>query len=216
MSGSPGKGECMSIQSDEKVRSLLSDLTRVSDLIDREAYVEAREAALKLRAACVAHGLRSAHVEWNLAIACDYAGDYELAFEAIREAVRLDPVAGPMWNSFRIIVEHMRRAVSDPKDDDEEKVGRLYELLVHANEATTPCHLAYARHLHAIGRLQESLRVLEALTTLNPANAEAWELLATVRRESGDEDGARRAQAEGAVVGDGLAIPFAVSARARA
>lgn len=207
----------MSIQSDEKVRSLLSDLTRVNDLIDREAYAEAREAALKLRAACLAQGLRSAHVEWNVAITCDYAGDYELAFQAIREAVRLDPVSGPMWNSFRIIVEHMRRAVSDPKeDDDEEKVGRLYDLLVHANEATTPCHLAYARHLLATDRLQESLRILEALTTLNPSNGEAWELLAKVRLKSGDEEGARRAQAEGAVVGDGLAIPFAVSARARA
>lgn len=207
----------MAITSDQKYRSFLAELSQVNDLIDRENFAEARAMGLKLRGAAAAAGIRSFHLQWSLAIACDYLGDFEMAFEAIREAVALDPLAIPGWKSFGIIVDHMRTALASPeRAPDDGTTPRLYALLVSANEASIGCHLAMARYLQHTGHIEDARRILEAVTTLNPASAEAWLQLARVARAQGDADQARQAEMQATGLADGPALPFGHPGIARA
>lgn len=207
----------MSIQSDEKYREFLNELGSIRNLIEERNPEEARERCIKLKAACAASGIRSLHVVWNLAIACDYVGDWEQAFEAIREAVDLDPVAPPVWNSYRIIVERLRGTLTDPEfAPDAPQKPRMYELLLSANEVTPACHVAMARFLAHTGREGEALHLLDALTTLYPAYPDGWKELAKVARAASRPELALRAETELAAVGDGQAVPFTMNARASA
>lgn len=192
----------MSINADEEYRQLLSELTELPDLAERREFEAARERALALKARCVARGIRSGHVYWQLAIACDNLGDFDLAFTSVREALRIDPIAPPVWRSYRIIVERMRNTLADPglKPDDP-MVPRMYELLVSTDEATPACHLAMARYHRHTGNETEALALLEALTKLHPASSACWEELAATARAAGLSELAETAAMESVLCG---------------
>lgn len=199
----------MSINADEAYRDLLGELTNLPDLVEREEYEAARECALALKAKCAARGIRSGHVYWQLAIACDALGDFDQAFTSVREALRIDPIAPPVWRSYRIIVERMQRTLADAglKPDDP-TVPRLYELLVSADETNADCHLAMARYHRHTGREAEALQLLEALTRLHPAFTAGWRELAATARAAGRPELADAAETETIVRGGPSAESF--------
>ena len=192
----------MAIAADEPYRPLLQELAEISELVEKRDLEGARDKALALEAACAARGLRSAHVLWNLAIVRDYLGDFEMAFQSIREALDLDPVAPPLWQSYRIIVERMQRTLADPERPADDPVRpRLYALLAAANEVTLPCHLAMARYQRSVGKPQEAVRLLEAVTLLHPAWVPGWRELAVAARTAGHPELAERAETQAIALG---------------
>jgi len=201
---------------DDPWRRQLHDLSRVRDLVDEGEFAKACEAALKLRGACAAAGIRSGYVAYNVAIACDLVNDLEAAFENIREAVALDPVSLPFRRSYAVIVERLRSALADPgRAADDPSTPRLYRMLAEADEATNTCHLAMARYQRAAGRPEQARRLLEAVVVLSPAFADGWRELAVLGRELGDADLARRAETEAGVAPSAARV-FAPVPHARA
>lgn len=170
----------MAVNGDRIYRGLLNEISRVGKNIDGKSGNPGKtlERVQALKAKCVERGIRSAHVSWQLAIAADYAGDFETACASIREAVEIDPLAPSAWTSYQIIIERMQRTFMDTSiAADEPILARLYELLLECNEASDVCHLAKARQYRATGRSEEALELLAALTKLHPAFADGWEEL---------------------------------------
>lgn len=105
---------------------LLRDLARAQELTEQDKFAEAREVFQQVRTAAHKQGIRSGHVAWGMAIACDYEGDLETAMQHILEALELDPLAGPFNRSFDIIAEHIRQAlVADDRAPDDVSTQRL-------------------------------------------------------------------------------------------
>lgn len=201
---------------DPKWKGLLGDMVRARDAVDREDYEDANAALLKLRGELARQGLRSAHVAWSLAVACDGQGDFEQALEYIREALELDPLALPYQRSYDVIIERIRKLLGDEaRSPADPTTPRIYELLMRAGEGDAACHLAMARwHFHA-GDHAAAMKLLEALTTLNPASRPAWLCRAQVARAMGDEATAARADIEASALEGYEALPFAFPPKAR-
>lgn len=199
----------MAITADEPWLPLLHELSAINDIMERNEFEDARERLLALKASCAAKGVRSAHVLWHLAIACDYLGDGEMAYENIREALDLDPISIPFWKSYRIIVERMQTTLTDDsRPADDPLRPRLYNLLVTANEVTLPCHVAIARYHRATGKVDEAVRMLEALTLLHPAYLPAWRELARAAEAAGRQELVDRAETQAILLGADTERPF--------
>ncbi len=180
--------------------SLLADIRQVRDLIEAKDYAKASELANRVVANARAAGIESAQATWMAGVAADFAGDLEAAFVAVTEAVRLDQLSPEYQNSWEVIARRIRAALADRERPwDDPTTPRMYELLRDAGQADGRAHLQHARYLVAAGKPQDALRALDALTTLMPAFVAAWELLALVAREVGDER--RLAEAEAALNG---------------
>ncbi len=181
-------------------QSLLADIGQVRDLIEAKEYEKASELANRILVNAKAAGIESAQATWMAAVAADYADDLEAAFAAASEAVRLDPLSPEFQNSWAYIARRIRAALADPERACEDPATpRLYELLRDAGQADGRAHLQHARYLGAVGKPQDALRALDALTMLMPTFFAAWELLAQVAREVGDER--RLAEAEAGLSG---------------
>ena len=187
---------------------LLADIGQVRDLIEAKEYAKASELANRIIVNAKAAGIESAQATWMGAVAADYAGDLEAAFVAATEAVRLDPLSPEYQNSWLVIARRIRRALSSPdRAWNDPTTPRLYELLLDTSQADGTSHLQHARYLDSIGKPEEALRALDALTMLMPMYVAAWELLAHVAREVGDER--RLAEAEAALNGRRVATTIA-------
>lgn len=182
---------------DPKWRGLLGDMVRARDAVEREDFDDATTALLRLRAELARQGLRSAHVAWSLAVACDGQGDFEKALEYIREALELDPLALPYQRSYDVIIERIRKVLGDEtRPPTDPSTPRIYELLIRSGEGDAASHLAMARwHFHE-GDHRSAMRLLEAITTLNPSSRAAWQWKARVARAMGDEATASNAEIE--------------------
>lgn len=178
-------------------KSLIADMERARNQVEREEYPDAAAALLKLRAELARQGMRSAHVSWSLAVVADCQGEHEQAFNYIREALELDPLSLPYGRSYDLIVENIRKTVGNettaPTSPD---TPRLYELLVRVNETDAACHLSMARWHFKAGAPQAAMRLLDALTTLAPASLPAWMLKAEVARAMGEFEIAKNADFE--------------------
>jgi hypothetical protein len=180
--------------------ALLADIGQVRNLIEAKEYAKASELANRVLVNAKAAGLESAQATWMAAVAADYAADLEAAFVAVTEAIRLDPLSPEYQNSWEVIARRVRAALADPERVwDDPTTPRLYELLRDAGQADGRAHLQHVRYLVAVRKPQDALRALDALTMLMPTFVAAWELLAQVAREVGDEQ--RLAEAEAGLNG---------------
>lgn len=200
----------------ETTHRLLGELRRAYQLAEEQRAPEALEIYRGLFGEARQAGLDSAHLHWACAVAADYAGELEMAFEQITTAIAKDPLAPPFRHSFDLIARHLRAALADPeRDADDPSTPRLYALLQRADEADVGAHLAMVRFHLAKGHAAEARALLDAVTLLHPASREAWELLGRVAREAGDVEAAERARVEAAALGEG-ALPFAIPGPASA
>ncbi|ACL67347.1 tetratricopeptide repeat protein [Anaeromyxobacter dehalogenans 2CP-1] len=200
----------------ETTNRILGELRRAYQLAEEQRAPEALEIYRGLIAEARQAGLDSAHLHWACAVAADYTGELEMAFEQITTAIAKDPLAPPFRHSFDLISRHLRAALADPeRDADDPSTPRLYALLQRSDEADVGAHLAMARFHLAKGHAAEARAMLDAVTLLHPAAREAWELLGRVAREAGDAATAERARLEASALGDGE-LPFAIPGPASA
>ncbi|ACG75194.1 tetratricopeptide repeat protein [Anaeromyxobacter sp. K] len=200
----------------ETTSRILAELRRAYQLVEEQRAPEALEIYRGLFAEARQAGLDSAHLHWACAVAADYTGELEMAFEQITTAIAKDPLAPPFRHSFDLISRHLRAALADPeRDADDPSTPRLYALLQRSDEADVGAHLAMARFHLAKGHAAEARALLDAVTLLHPAAREAWELLGRAAREAGDATTAERARLEASALGDGE-LPFAIPGPASA
>lgn len=200
---------------DPNWKSLIGDMVRARDAVEREDFDDASIALLKLRADLESKGVRSAHVAWSLAITSDGQGDLEKALDYICEALELDPLALPYQRSYDVIIERIRKMLgNEERSPVDATTPRIYEVLMRAGECDATSHLAMARwHFHA-GDHRSSMRLLEALTTLNPSLRLGWQWKARVARALGDDKTATEADFESAALEGYEAMPFAFPPKA--
>lgn len=185
--------------SDPKIRELNDANRRAQELLDKGDYAGAVPAFTAVMEAARALGVDASWPAWGLAICHDNLGDYAMAFEHMRDSLRVDPLNLGKQGSFDAIVQHVRAALAAPdRADDDPSTPRLYQLLVQAGEADVGAHLAMARHLSKAGDAPGAARILDAVTTLFPACREGWERRAALARQAGDAALSRQCEVEAA------------------
>jgi tetratricopeptide (TPR) repeat protein len=192
------------------LKTMLAEVSRAQELLDKERYDDAREILERAHAYCTDEGLRSAHVLWLLAVTCDFLDDLPQALQYAEQAIELDPASPALRRSYEIVVDRLRIAVSEAKPDDVE-TPRLYELLLRVEEADVASHLAMARWHAEAGDPAAAWRVLEALTVLAPSHREAWSLKARVARTLGKVQEAREAESQAAGLDELRTLGFPIS-----
>jgi tetratricopeptide (TPR) repeat protein len=162
--------------------SLLRDLGRAYDLMQEGKYAESLELTLRVQATATGARIRSGQLLWQLAALHDLLQQPAPALRFIQEAVEFDPLSLPTSRSVEIIANNARKVLKG-LDSNDPTIPELYRLLLKVGEADGSSHLAWGRHLLRVGKPEEALGVLRALTLLEPYDsAEAWKLLAEVAR----------------------------------
>jgi len=196
--------------------ALLKDVRKVESLMEQRNHTEARELALEVRSKGSAVGIRSAFITWVYAVACDYPGQLEDAYHAVKEALTLDPLSLPFDGSMKVVLGRIREALlSSERSADDASTERLYLLLLEAGAADESSHCAYAAHLVAVGRLDHAFKVLQSVTTLTPRFEPGWKLLADVAKELGKGELVAEAKSQSTVLRAG-GEPYTFACRARA
>ncbi len=201
---------------DKQMKHLLAGMNRGQELVNGSDPAEAMKVYAEVLKLARNAGLASAHLHWAYAVACDYAGELEMAFEQVSAAVQGDPLALPFRNSFDVIAGRIRAALSAPdRAVDDPTTPGLYALLVNAGEAEVGSHVAMGRHHLATGNVAAAARIAEAAVLFYPTAPEAWELKAAVATAAGDAQAAESARIEAAAA-TATAKPFAVPGKALA
>jgi tetratricopeptide (TPR) repeat protein len=173
---------------DLRIRDAVWESQRAASLLDQREWAAARDAFTALRARVAKLGLPSSYLAWGLAIALDNLGETEMAFGAVSEAVKADPMNPGCQHSFDVIGGRLRAVLADPaRAPDDPSTPRIYALLQGAGEADVPSHLAMARHLAHAGKHAEAVSLLEAVTLLSPVSRDAWLQRAALARTLGDD-----------------------------
>ncbi len=197
---------------DLRIRDVVWESQRAGQMLDQREWQGARDAFTALRARVAKLGLRSAYVLWGLAVALDNLGEVEMAFEAVSEAVKADPMNPACQGSFDVVANRIRAALADPaRALDDPSTPRLYDLLQGAGETDVPSHLAMARHLAHAGKNEQAMAILEAVTLLSPISRDAWAQRAALARAMGNEPLAANCEAQAAAVASADA-PFGLPA----
>lgn len=92
---------------------MLAELRRAYQLAEEQRAPEALEICRTLLGEARQAGIDSAHLHWACAVAADYAGELEMAFEQITTAIAKDPLAPPFRHSFDLIARHLRAALGE-------------------------------------------------------------------------------------------------------
>jgi tetratricopeptide (TPR) repeat protein len=201
---------------DKRTKHLLGGAKRGFELLDERNPEEALKVFREVLAEARKAGIASANLLWGVAVASDYTGELEMAFENVTAALALDPLAPPIHHSFDVITRRIRDALSSPeRAADDPSTPRLYAILLGAGEAEVESHAAMARYHLATGNLPTATAIADAAALLYPASKAAWEAKAAVATARGDEAGAEQARIEAAAAGAG-AVPFGVPGGARA
>jgi hypothetical protein len=189
--------------------NLWQGLRRIEQLIEAPDLDAALKVLRQVEAQVAAAGIDSPHLAWLRAIVEDNRGDYEAALGSVQRAIALDPVAPPFRHSFKVIVSHIRESLGVDRKPSALPVPKLWALLVRAGEADDGVHLALVRHHIEHKELADAARVLQALTTLSPANTEAWALMLDVALRLDDVETVTVARLR--VATDGVeGIPFVI------
>lgn len=199
----------------EARRLMLADMQRADEFGRQHKFADGRELLLKVKAGLACAGVRSAHVEWLLAVFSDYLGEIEQAFRHIMEAMRVDPLEPSIEKSFGIITDKLRDMLIDPERDlADESTPHWYAMLGAAGKADELVHVAMARHLAGVGKEGEAMKLLNAILMLSPVCRDAWVVKSMLAKKMGLLEEAVAADAEAAAC-DGGAVPlFAVPGQA--
>lgn len=164
----------------------LDALVHVEQLVDKRELDEARQVLTDLlRDDPRAH--KSGHVAWWQAIVADYSERFEEAMNHIEHALQVDPICVQYHRSFDVIVDRIRKSLaSEARKPDDPSTPRLYRLLLGSAAADTESHLAMARHHAHQGETASALRLLDAVTTLEPTCKAAWQLVLDIAKGAGD------------------------------
>lgn len=188
----------------------MNAIKRSVELVNERNFEEAVKACRWAIAEAKKLGLASGALFWHAAVADDYAGNWEDAFDHINRALALDPLAEPYRSSFTIITGRIRGALTDAgRPVDDPATPKLYEMLVRAGEADVACHAAMARYAAATGDLARAKAIAEAATLLFPASADAWRCRSDVASKAGDAATVEACAVELAGLGQPL-VPFAI------
>jgi tetratricopeptide (TPR) repeat protein len=180
------------------LQSLLDEIRRALEM----ERTKPEAAVLSLRGVlseALRQGVESAYLRYVLAQALELNGELEMAFDEIKKAMKLDPLALPIRHAFQELAGRIRASLTDPaRAVDDPEVPRLYTVLLEAGEADLAAHLAMVRFELATAQLVKARERVEAVTRLFPAHREAWVLLAQVARAQGEAEVALRAETEAA------------------
>ena len=164
--------------------AVLSTLTPAYVQMGRpELALEANRRALEL-------GRDHARVRLSLSLLTAQQGTEDQALEHVERALELNPVFAEAW-------AHLGR-LQIARGDDEAAVRALTEAL-HHGDTRTETHLSLARahgRLGAWSAAEETLVRAPLVRAPGGGTLELWTLLAAVRAELGDEDGAWEAYEE--------------------
>ena len=197
-----------------KLEALLGKLRRA--LEERGSADAAEQLFREVVAESRRLGFVSAYVHYVLAGALDRMGKLEMAFDELKKALQVDPLALPVRHAFQDVAGRLRAALADPaRPPDDADVPRLYTLLVEAGEADLDAHLTMVRFALATGQLDRARTLANAVTTLFPAAREAWGALARVARAQGDLAVAAKADAAAAMTEEQVPL-FGVTGKAEA
>jgi tetratricopeptide (TPR) repeat protein len=184
---------------DRKVEQLLNKVRQAQGAIDEQEPQRALTLMKQVLGEMAHLGVVSAHAHWVMGVAYDLSQEVEMAFEEVRKAMALDPLAAPFRHSFSIVVGRIRGILSDPaRPEHDEATPRLYALLSRSGDADVAAHLAMVRFHLATGAVAEARALVDAVVLLNPADASAWSAKARVARAAGDQEAAVLAEAEAA------------------
>ena len=201
---------------DKRTKHLLAGAKRGFDLLDERNPAEALKVFREVLVEAHKAGIESANLLWGVAVASDYTGELEMAFENVTAALALDPLAGPIHHSFDVITRRIREALAAPERvADDPSTPRLYAILVGAGEAEVESHVAMARYHLATGNVPAAGAIADAATLLYPASKVAWDAKAAVATARGDAEGAEFARIEGVAAG-AASTPFTAPGGARA
>ncbi len=199
----------MNFKSD-KLKPVVEAVKRSVELVNEGNPAEAVKASRWAIAEAGKLGVTSAAIFWHAAVANDYAGNWEDAFENITRALALDPLAEPYRRSFTIIADRIRAALTaEDRAADDPSTPRLYDLVLRAGEATAECHAAMARYALATGDVGKAKAIADATALLHPAAAMAWKCKAEVAAKLDDTATVQACAVELAALGESFPL-FAV------
>jgi tetratricopeptide (TPR) repeat protein len=200
----------MKLLRNAKLDLLMKELNRAFALQEAGKHLEAFKAYGGVLEAQQRLGVASGFTLWNLAMTADNMGELEMAFSYAVQAIETDPLAVPFRNAFDFIARRIREALAaEGRAADDPSTPRLYELLVNSGEADLTAHATMARYCAATGDHARGRTLAEAVTTLFPAEGEAWLCRAEVARAAGDQAQATACAAE-AAARDAVPVPFSV------
>lgn len=193
-----------------RLAPVMNAIKKSVELVNGNNFEEAVKACRWAIAEAKKLGVASGALFWHAAVANDYAGNWEDAFDHINRALELDPIAEPYRSSFTIITRRIRGALADAsRSADDPSTPKLYEMLVRAGEADVGSHAAMARYAAATGDLAKAKAIADAATLLFPASPEAWKCRSEVAVASGDAAAVEVCAVELAGLGEPL-VPFAI------
>ena len=177
------------------MRFLLDEARAAGALLDNRENDEAAVAFRAVNAKLRAVGISSAQVSRGLAIALDYLGRVDQAFEAILTATKTDPLSPGVTHSLDIICVRLKEQLLAMEPADE-RIPKWYGMLFEVRRADVDVRIALVNHLAATGRTPEARRHAEALTLVFSDSAATWLTLSALARAAGDMTVADEASAK--------------------
>jgi hypothetical protein len=135
-------------------------------------------------------------LHWALALAAHGRHDFNAAMQNILVALKLDPAAPVMLDTYRVVVDSIRSFLADPTlDPADDRVPVLFDLLDNVGAADTHALFTASVRCAMHGRLEVAIDLAERLLELEPRAAEVVRYTATLYRGMRDERRAKEYEA---------------------
>lgn len=172
-------------------RKYLDDLVplvaRVMQLNGAGAHEEALALITDLQARAGQVDCQSALLLWQRSIAADGLKQWADAVQSISQALSLDPWPAPFLGSGRIIRDRVIEQAQDYPVEDS-RVAALCLLLIDNLEVLPNVHILYARHLLAVGKVEDAAAQVDAAMAMDANLLDGWMLRAAIARQRGGNE----------------------------
>ncbi len=180
---------------DVRMRKLQGLAARGTEAFQAQDFLSALQHYRELLGQLDALGLKSAWVHWALAVTHDNLEEFDMALNAIRKSLTMDPLSPSAQHSFEIIAGRVRDQLHALPPEDP-SIARLYGLLQQSGDVDVSTHLVMARHFAATARPERAEQLLAALSLTAPASRDVWNERARLARQKGDLAAAAEFEAE--------------------